>query len=168
MFNTSRLRQIDRHFADYTFKCIFLNKEKWISLKISLKFVPKVPINNIPALVQIMAWHRLGDKPLFEPKMVRLPKYICVTRPQWVNILVPGRSGWDFQNAIFNLVLVIGIFRSSYDDALRWMAQDLADDRSTLVQVMAWCHQATSHYLGQCWSWPLSPFVVTRPQWVDP
>ena len=41
-------------------------------------------INNIPALVQIMAWRRPGDKPLSEPIMVRLPTHICVARPQWV------------------------------------------------------------------------------------
>ena len=56
----------------------------WISIKISLKFVPKGPINNIPALVQIMAWRRPGDKPLSEAVMVRLPTHISVTRPQWV------------------------------------------------------------------------------------
>ena len=71
-----------RHFADDIFKCIFLNENVWISLKIPLKFVPKGPINNIPALVQIMAWHRPGDKSLSEPMMVRLPMHICVTRPQ--------------------------------------------------------------------------------------
>ena len=43
-------------------------------------------INNIPALVQIMAWRRPGDKPLFEPMVVNLPTHICVTQPQWVNI----------------------------------------------------------------------------------
>ena len=43
-----------------------------ILIKISLKFVPKVPINNIPSLVQIMAWRRPGDKPLSEPMMVSL------------------------------------------------------------------------------------------------
>ena len=49
--------------------------------EISLRFVPKGPINNILALVQIMAWYRLGDKPLSEPMMVRLPTQICITRP---------------------------------------------------------------------------------------
>ena len=49
-----------------------------------LKFVPKGPINDIPALVQIMAWRRLGDKPLSESMMVSLPTHVCVTRPQWV------------------------------------------------------------------------------------
>ena len=46
------------------------------------------------------------------------------------------------------------------------MPQDLTDDKSTLVQIMAWCRQATSHYLGQCWPRSMSPNGVTRPQWV--
>ena len=52
------------------------------------------------------------------------------------------------------------------EPALRWMSLDLTDDKSTLVQVMAWCRQATSHYLSQCWPRSLSPYGVTRPQWV--
>ena len=83
--NTLRPRQNGRRFADDTFKHIFLNKNAGISIKISLKFVPKGPINNIPALIQIMAWRRSGDKPLSEPMMVSLLTHICVTRPQWVN-----------------------------------------------------------------------------------
>ena len=83
-FNTLRPGQNGRHFADEILKCIFLNENVWIPIKISLKFVPKGPINNIPALVQIMAWRRPGDKPLSEPVMVRLPTHICVTQPQWV------------------------------------------------------------------------------------
>ena len=83
--NTLRPRQNGRYFADDIFKCIFLNEIAWISLKISLKFVPMVRIYNIPALVQIMAWCRPGDKPLSEPMMVSLLTHICVTRPQWVN-----------------------------------------------------------------------------------
>ena len=62
--NSLRPRGNRRHFADDIFKCIFLNENVLISIKISLKFVPKSQINNIPALVQIMAWRRLGDKPL--------------------------------------------------------------------------------------------------------
>ena len=84
LFNTLRPRQNGRHFADDIFKCIFLNENNWIPVKISLKFVPKGPINNTPALVEIMAWRRPGDKPLSEPIMVNLPTHICVTWPQWV------------------------------------------------------------------------------------
>ena len=52
-YNTLRPRQNCCHFSDDIFKCIFLNETVWIALKISLKFVPMVRINNIPALVQI-------------------------------------------------------------------------------------------------------------------
>ena len=53
--NTLRPRQHGRHFADDTFKRIFLDENVAISIKISLKFIYKGPINNILALVQIMA-----------------------------------------------------------------------------------------------------------------
>ena len=59
-----------------------LNENVWISIEIPLTFLPKGPINNIPALVQIMAWHRPGDKPLSEPVMVSLAMLICVNWPQ--------------------------------------------------------------------------------------
>ena len=84
LLNTLRPRQKGRHFADNTFKCIFLNEDVRISIEISLKFVPNDPINNIPALVQIMAWHRAGDKSLSEPMMLSLLTHICNTLPQWV------------------------------------------------------------------------------------
>ena len=86
MNNTLRPRRNDQHFADDIFKRIFFNENVWISLIISLKFVPMSPTNNIPSLVQIMAWRRSGDKPLSEPMLVSLPTHICVTRPQWDNI----------------------------------------------------------------------------------
>ena len=85
IFDSFRPRQNRRHFADDIFKCILLNENVWISINISLKFVPKGLINNIPSLVQIMAWRRPGDKPLSEPMMVNLLTHISVTRPQWVN-----------------------------------------------------------------------------------
>ena len=82
--NTLRPRQKGRHFANDIFICILLNENVWILIRISLKFVPKCLINNNPALVQIMAWRRPGDKPLSKPMMVSLPMHICVIRPQWV------------------------------------------------------------------------------------
>ena len=84
LVNSLRLRKNGRHFPDDIFKCIFLNESIWISFEISLKFVPKGPINNIPALVQIMAWRRPGHEPLSELMLVCLLTHICVTRHQWV------------------------------------------------------------------------------------
>ena len=87
LLNTLRLRRNSFAFADDIFKCNFLNENIWISLKISLKFVPNVRINNIPALVQIMAWRRPGDKPSSEPMLISLLTHTCVTRPQWISKL---------------------------------------------------------------------------------
>ena len=84
-----------------------------------------------------------------------------------INSLAPGRSACNFENVVFKLALLIYIFKSSYDNVARWIPQELTDDKSTLVQVMAWCRQATSHYLTQCWPRSLSPYDVTRPQWVN-
>ena len=79
------------------------------------------PINNIPALVQIMAWYLRGDKPLSEPMMGSLLMHICVPLPQWVNSLWHSSAIWQHRSG------------------------------STLVQIMAWCLMAPGHYLNQCW-----------------
>ena len=102
--NTLRPRQNGHRFPDDIFKCIFLNEKVWISLKISLKFIPKVRINNIPALVRIMARHRPGDKLLSEPMMGNSLTHIC-TRPQWVNseITFPQRL-LLWANMLFGMV----------------------------------------------------------------
>ena len=119
--NTLRPRQNGRHFPDDIFKYVFFNENVWLLIKISPKFVPKGPIDNILALVQIMAWQRPGNKPLSDLMMVRLPTYIYVTRPQWVNSLWPSDTIWRQRSG------------------------------STLAQVMACCLTAPSLYLNQCW-----------------
>ena len=57
--------------ADDNFKCIFLNKDDRIPIQISLKFVPRSPIDNKQALVQVMAWRLTGDKPLPELMLIQ-------------------------------------------------------------------------------------------------
>ena len=84
-----------------------------------------------------------------------------------VNSLAPGKFYWNFRHVIFKQILVIGGWSSSCEIALIWMSLDFTDDQSTLVQVMAWCRQATSHYLSQCLPRSLSSYGVTRPQWVN-
>ena len=85
LLNTLRPRQNGHNFADNIFKCIFLNENVRIPIIISLKFVPEGHINNIPALAQIMAGRRPGDKPFSEPMMFSLLTHACVTRSQQVN-----------------------------------------------------------------------------------
>ena len=49
---------------DDIFNCIFLDENDNIPIQIILKFVPGSPIDNKPALVQVMNWCRTGDKSL--------------------------------------------------------------------------------------------------------
>ena len=84
-------------FLQTTFSLAFSWMKMYKSrLTFPWKYVPKGPINNIPALVQIMAWHRTGDKPLSEPMMFSLLTHICITQPHWVNHSLHRRlSSWQ-------------------------------------------------------------------------
>ena len=86
--------------------------------------------------------------------------------PQWINSLAPGKFEWNFRYVIFKWILVIDGWGISWEITLIWMSLDFTNDQSILVQVMAWCRQATSHYLSQCWPRYLSPYGVKRPEWV--
>ena len=57
--------------AGSIFKCNFRNEKFWILIKLSLKFAPKGPIDNKAVLVQVMAWHQAGNKPLPEPMLTQ-------------------------------------------------------------------------------------------------
>ena len=106
-FNTLRPRQKWLTFGRRFFKYIFVNENAWILLNNSLKFIRAVQINNIPPSVQLIAWCRLGDKPLSYPMMVRLPTHICATS-LWVNMAlfwygaITHRMCTAFKNAILN------------------------------------------------------------------
>ena len=137
-----RPRQNGHRFPDDTFKRIFLNENVRISIKISLKFVPKGPINNNPALVQIMAWRRSGDKPLSEPMMVSLLTHICVTRTQCVKWMM-----LNIRLVIWTLTCCGLMVQMCF---MQW-------SESSLVQVMAGCLFGIN-YLKQRWlfvSWTI-------------
>ena len=84
-----------------------------------------------------------------------------------INSLAPGKFEWNFRHVIFKQILVTDGWGISCEITLILMSLDFIDDQSTLVQIMAWCRQATSHYLSQCWPTAMSPNGVTRPQWVN-
>ena len=71
LINTLSPGQNGHHLPDDIFKSIFLNENGWIAIKISLKYVPRGPNDNKPALVQVMAWCRADDRPLSEPMMTQ-------------------------------------------------------------------------------------------------
>ena len=149
-FNSLRSRQNGRHFADDTFKPILLNENIRISIKISLKIVPKVLINNIPALVQIMARRRPGDKPLSEPMMVCLLTHICVTRPQWVNhsILPTNTNSVMINNKQFTATL-FSVKPDNYALAgWSWLNHDQGHARPVIYVPLT----ALSNVIAENWS----------------
>ena len=141
-FNTLRPRLNGRHFADDVFKCIFLNENVWILLKISLKFVPKGPINNISSLVQIMAWRRPGDKPLSKPMMVSLRTHICVTRPQWVKLWHQWAitSTWNHVRIYHPCLFSVNLsYKRAQMQPIIICLDDLVISKRTLAQVGTFC-----------------------------
>ena len=93
------------------------------------------------------------------------PWYIHVCSKQFsiqrVNSLIPGRGGNNFEIINLELIFWIDILGDSYKIVLWRMPMHQIHDNSTLVQVMVWCHQATSHYLSRCWPSSLLPHGVT-------
>ena len=69
--NSSPPGQNGHHFADDIFRCVFMNEKFCILIQISLKFVPEGPIDYNPALVHIMSWCAIDNKPLSEPMLTR-------------------------------------------------------------------------------------------------
>ena len=83
--------------ADDIFKCIFLNENDKIPIWISLKLVPRSPIDDEPALVQVIAWRRTGDKPLPEPMLTQFTdaymRHSGEVRSLWPAQKRKGRQG---------------------------------------------------------------------------
>ena len=86
----------------------------------------------------------------------------------WCNhkLIDPGRCSSIVTYVIFKHVVVSDIKISLGEIAFSGVPMDLIDDKSTLVQVMAWCRQATNLHLRQCWPRSMSPYCVTGPQWI--
>ena len=93
------------NIPDDMFKCIFLDENILISIKILLKFVPKGPINNIPTLVKIVDWRRPGDKPLSESVMTRLPTHICITQSQCVKLSLCAKRDATIYTMVTEIIL---------------------------------------------------------------
>ena len=82
------------------------------------------------------------------------------------NSLAPGRFEWKLRWIIIKLLFSIDSWVISCETTLKRWSQAFTNRKLTLAQVMAWCRQATSHYLSQCWPRSLLPYGGTRPQCV--
>ena len=136
------------------------------------RVVANPPIIYWPVIMCLMTINSTGQF------RILAKQWDCLTIPlaqpqvgKWtlviIHSLAPGRCGCILKLLIFKPIPRIDIFNISHEISLRWMPQDITDGKSSLVQVMACCLAAPSHYLSQCWPRSMSPFGVNRPQWVD-
>ena len=98
-------------------------------------------------LIQIMAWCRPQDNPLSKPMMVRSPRHICVTRPEWINSHLSHEGQW---HPLMTVILVKTGWGSS--QAITWNNIDLS-----LVRL-------SDNYLEQFHEWYVSHWFITLPQ----
>ena len=126
-----------------------------ILIKIHTFSFKKMPLKKLCA-----KWWRFSQPQcvkawfMFFPYPIQCSSQHCVIWDPVISIfnsLAPGKFEWNFRYVIFKWILVTDGWGISCEIALIWMSLDFTDDQSTLVQVMAWCRQATSHYLSQCW-----------------
>ena len=83
----------------------------------------------------------------------------------WLVLIGPWEMWYsNFTIEVFKCILRIDIFSTSCTISLTWVPQKHTDNKSTLVQVMAWCRQAPSHYLSLCWPRYMPQYGITRPQ----
>ena len=154
------------HFTDDIFKWNFVNGNCCILIEIRLKFVTEGPIENMSALVQIMTWCPQATSHYLNKWWARSITSYGNTEPHQVNLLAAGRCSIYFKRKIFKLTIQNSSLDTRFEIALRQMPQNLTNDESTLVQIMACCLQATSHYLSQCWPRSFFPYGIIRPRTV--
>ena len=118
----------------------------WIAIKISLQLVPKGPINNIFALVQIMSWRWPGDKPLFETTTVSLFTHKCITRLQWLNTQIKFPTLHGSQSWMFLYSCTVQISQST----LHPNEAKSHQCSSTIIQEMICCRMEQINHLSRC------------------
>ena len=131
----------------------------------SLKIILSNLLLHLPGAIELSKW-----KPCFPTHAPQGQSLDCMNT-DFITMIHFSFIGPRKMCVIFSVIsehmLQIKFMSTSCEISPRWMPQDFTDDDiSTMVQVMAWCHGAPSHYLSQCWPRSEWPYGVTRPQWV--
>ena len=167
---TLRPRQNEPQFPGNIFKCIYFNENVWVFIKISLEFVPKGPINNIPALVQITAWWRPGDKPLSEPMMVSLLTHMSTAldlkdiiwssatnfNEIWIKIIFIQENA--LQNVICKMLAILFRPLSVQKDALHRLLPYLPE-RNRRLMILTWLFWGDSSGWKRLLGWAEAIFL---------
>ena len=147
--------------------CTFKRKKQQSSSRLALIFSHPLPVERYQINSNTTSWVNYG----VSVKCI-LKKIHCVTMElsilksghRYISPLAPVRFKSNFSKVIFKLILVINGCFFLWNCA-KMNATD--NNKPTLIQVMAWCLQATSHYLRQCWPRSMSLYGITTPQWVN-
>ena len=93
--------------------------------------------------------------------------WVIIALSHLFNSLAPGGCGSDFKSKIWKIIIQNGSLGYHSEIALMWLPHKLTNRKSTMVRIMARCHEATSLYLNQCWPRSMLADCITRPQWVN-
>ena len=96
----------------------------------------------------------------------KVPSWWLGLMPDLFNSLDPGRCGSRYKSMIFKLITQYSSLGTHSEIALRQIQQSLINEKLALDEMIAWCHQATSHYMSQCWPRSMLPYGITNTQWV--
>ena len=135
---------------------------------------PFCSVQNYHGNLGFLSWNiierswKFYEACLWEPCVNPIPQeYSGLSTRRVIKSLAPGGFDYSLKLVNFKLISTINIWSIFSVKLLSGECHNTTDHYSTLVQVMAWCPQATSHYLSQCWPRSLLPYDVTRPQCVN-
>ena len=108
-------------------------------------------IQLLPKLLTVMHRCHVRCASLSSKGPVRISDHnLCLVVP-WPELIDPLGRGTNFKSIFFKLIMQQTSLDTRCEIALSWLPEKLTKEKSTLVEVIAWCRQATSHYLSRCW-----------------
>ena len=110
---------------------------------------------------------RLNDGTLFIQWKCLASQWAAMHIGTQYQLIFPSEMCLRFSKCDPEHMLHIKVMNISSEIDLSWMAGNVCEEESTLIQVMAWCREATRHSLSQYWPWSLSPYNITRPLYID-
>ena len=124
--------------ADNIFKWIFLNENDGIPIQFSLKFVPRSPIDNKPALVQVMVGCWSGAEPLPEPMLTQFTDAYMQHKVEMTQHIVAQIKLCTFCRQLFEMHFFHGNISVASEIQLEFVPEDLIVNMWALFEVVAW------------------------------
>ena len=149
------------------FKLILARDSSGISSEIIHRWLSLDLTDEKSTLVQVMTWCRQAPSHYLSQCWPRSLSPYGIIELQWVNSSSLRGLIFVFKNIIFKCIFMTESEITGPQNALICITEDLICDQLTLIQVMAWSCQATSHYWIQCWPRTMTSYGVTGSQSID-